>query len=199
MEKECKKHGLTEHVLDNKNNWRCKKCRVEAVTNWRRRLKLKAVAYKGGSCVLCGYNRYVGNLEFHHLYSNKDFSLSESGITRSWERVKKELDKCVMLCSNCHKEVHAGIAQLVERHTVNMKDGRVRVPLPAQITFRCIECGIEIDKKALRCSKCNSLNKRKVKNRPSKEQVQKEVIKSSYSAVGRKYGVSDNAIRKWLK
>ncbi len=73
--------------------------------------------YKGGKCVLCGYNRCSGALEFHHRNpKKKDFSLSVRGLTRSWEKIKDEINKCVLICANCHREVHAGISQLsVER------------------------------------------------------------------------------------
>ncbi len=60
----------------------------------------------------CGYRRCQAALDFHHLDENKkDFGLSKDGITRSWERTKKELNKCILVCSNCHREIHAGILQ----------------------------------------------------------------------------------------
>lgn len=69
-----------------------------------------AIAYKGGSCQCCNYNRYVGALEFHHLNPDeKDFGIASRGYTRSWERNKAELDKCVLVCANCHREIHANI------------------------------------------------------------------------------------------
>ena len=72
-----------------------------------------AVEYKGGKCELCGYSRCTEALELHHVNSNgKDFSISSKGYTRSWKRVKQELDKCALVCSNCHREIHAQIAQL---------------------------------------------------------------------------------------
>lgn len=82
----------------------------QAVDKRRKKIKSWAIEYKGGKCSLCGYKRYQGALEFHHLDSfKKDFGLSMAGLTRSWERTKKELDKCLLVCSNCHKEVHAGL------------------------------------------------------------------------------------------
>ena len=69
-----------------------------------------AVAYKGGVCQCCKYNKYIGALEFHHINPDeKDFGISVKGYTRSWENNKKELDKCVLVCSNCHREMHAGL------------------------------------------------------------------------------------------
>lgn len=84
-----------------------------AVANRRRRVKEFAVAYKGGRCVICGYNKYTGALDLHHLDpKSKSFGIAAKGYTRSWEAVQKEADKCVLLCANCHREVGAGITQL---------------------------------------------------------------------------------------
>jgi len=79
------------------------------VTVWRIRTKLRAIAYKGGKCQLCGYDECPDAMDFHHLNeSKKDFAISKNGAARSWDRVKRELDKCVLLCCRCHREVHAG-------------------------------------------------------------------------------------------
>lgn len=78
------------------------------IKKYRHKIKLESVKYKGGSCKICNYSICINALEFHHLDPNeKDFSFSQ-GI-KSWERVKIELDKCVLLCANCHREVHAGL------------------------------------------------------------------------------------------
>ena len=85
---------------------------IMAVSRRRKRLREKAVQYKGGKCINCGYNRCQAALDFHHVDpSLKEFGVSMDGITRSWERVQKELDKCVLVCSNCHREIHAGKLQ----------------------------------------------------------------------------------------
>jgi 5-methylcytosine-specific restriction endonuclease McrA len=86
---------------------------IEAVTKRRKKLKLMAVALKGGRCQFCGYNRYIGALDFHHVNERiKKFDLSTRGLTRSWEKIKKEIEKCVLVCSNCHREIHGGIIKL---------------------------------------------------------------------------------------
>ena len=82
----------------------------QAVSKRRRKIKEMAIEYKGSKCHFCGYDKYIGALEFHHLDpSIKEFGLSMSGLTRSWEKTKKELDKCVIICSNCHRELHGGL------------------------------------------------------------------------------------------
>lgn len=77
------------------------------VARRRQKLREEALAYKGGRCQICGYNRSSAALDFHHLNPlEKDFAIS-SRMT-SFEAIRKELDKCVLLCSNCHREVHDG-------------------------------------------------------------------------------------------
>jgi len=76
------------------------------VTRKRQENKRKYVEYKGGSCEICGYNKCIAGLTFHHrIESEKEFQISD-GKTRPWDKVKKELDKCMLLCSNCHNELH---------------------------------------------------------------------------------------------
>lgn len=86
---------------------------VAAVTKRRKKLKAMAVELKGGKCNLCGYNRCIGALEFHHLIpSQKEFALSMKGLTRSWEKIQQELEKTILLCANCHREVEMGLTNV---------------------------------------------------------------------------------------
>ena len=70
-------------------------------------IKKRAVEYKGGCCLLCGYDKNYGSLDFHHINSfQKRFNISS--YTNWDEDLIEELDKCALLCKNCHSEVHAG-------------------------------------------------------------------------------------------
>lgn len=81
---------------------------IAAVNKRRKKIRQLAIEYKNGKCGNCGYNRCIEALEFHHADSSgKYFSISEKGYTRSWNKVREELDKCVLLCANCHREIHA--------------------------------------------------------------------------------------------
>ncbi len=83
-----------------------------AVDRRRKQIRQQAIEYKGGKCSICGYSKCLKALEFHHLeLDQKDFGISAKGYTRSWEVTKKELDKCILLCANCHREVHESMTQ----------------------------------------------------------------------------------------
>lgn len=77
--------------------------------------KARAVAHMGGHCLGCGRSYPSSLFEFHHRdASDKDFGISEDGVARRWEKIVAELEKCVMLCANCHREAHAGIREIDE-------------------------------------------------------------------------------------
>ena len=106
--KYCSKQCRTLHATVNP---RAPYNSVKAVVAWRQRLKLRAIQYKGGRCQVCGYNRCTRALTFHHLSpSEKDFNIG--GSTKAWSRIKAELDKCILLCANCHAETHEGLLAL---------------------------------------------------------------------------------------
>ena len=88
---------------------------IKAVAKRRKRLKQMAIDLKGGKCIICGYKKSSAALDFHHVDgSKKEFGISLDGITRSWQRVQKELEKCILVCANCHREIHASVLQLSE-------------------------------------------------------------------------------------
>jgi hypothetical protein len=75
------------------------------VINWKKKKKIELVEYKGGKCEKCGYNKCIEALEFHHKDpTQKDFNVSAHSY--SSKRMKDEADKCLLLCSNCHREEH---------------------------------------------------------------------------------------------
>ena len=91
----------------------CKICTNQESVNRQRLFKLKCIEYKGGKCQICKYDKHPGALEFHHINPNeKDFQISKVKNYTFNTAIEKELDKCALLCSNCHKEVHGGLIAL---------------------------------------------------------------------------------------
>ncbi len=91
------------------NCW-CKACYRGVQRENARRLKIACVEYKGGQCQQCGYKKCLDALEFHHRDPKmKDIKISSQKTVCMHERLRRELDKCDLLCSNCHREVEARV------------------------------------------------------------------------------------------
>ena len=107
---------VTEYVTTMKSNVKRKldpKVNVERVTIWRRKVKAILVEALGGKCQLCGYDRLPVGFDFHHHFGPKLYSISSmiSNIRRT-DLILEEASKCVLLCANCHREVHEGVSNI---------------------------------------------------------------------------------------
>ncbi len=111
------KHGgKSNRVVQTKDER--KKSMIEHVNNCRRKRRLELIEYKGGKCAVCGYNKCVRSLAFHHINpQEKDFTLG--GRAYSLEVMKREVDKCVLVCANCHGEIHEQIDMIGYSEIVN--------------------------------------------------------------------------------
>jgi len=95
-----------DFYISTKSSSFCKSCIIISNKERQKKTKQLAVEYKGGKCIKCGYNKCLAALEFHHINPNtkdKDYFNSRGGLSES---LKSELDKCVLLCANCHREEH---------------------------------------------------------------------------------------------
>lgn len=81
--------------------------------NWAAREKQKAVDYKGGKCCVCGYDSCLACLDFHHPDPTQKNGYGTGALKAHWsfEKNKSELDKCVLVCVRCHREIHAGVTE----------------------------------------------------------------------------------------
>ena len=117
MEKKCEICGNQFTIKD--KGWSRKYCyecspsyskeegKSKTIIALRKAMKRQAVKIKGGKCERCGYNRCLSALQFHHKDpTQKDFSISKSGHCHSWQQVLNEIEKCELLCANCHAEEH---------------------------------------------------------------------------------------------
>lgn len=84
----------------------------ENVKTWRQNTKRRMVQSMGGKCVICNYDRCPEALDFHHIDPfQKDFQMGDIlASPQRWTIIVAELKKCVLLCANCHRELHAGLA-----------------------------------------------------------------------------------------
>lgn len=87
------------------NSTYCKKCTTNQTLERQNKFKMMAIEYLGGKCSICGYFKCSGALDFHHNGQGKDFNISKArGYT--FEKARPELDKCILVCANCHREIH---------------------------------------------------------------------------------------------
>lgn len=158
-------------------------------TKIRQRKKEKFVQRFGGKCQMCGFDSCLAALTFHHVSGKKEGDPCRFIGSYSDERIEKELAKCVLLCRNCHSIVHYNKLDTTQY---------VKVWLDAT----CPTCRKSFKTKEdeqLYCSRtCSQLSQRKT-DRPTKDELQKLVSETSWTQIGRMYGVSDNAVRKWAK
>lgn len=88
----------------------CKSCTCENTIYRIQNFKRRCIEYKGGCCSICKYNKCDAALEFHHLDpTQKDFSISGNRCRKFDNKVISELDKCILVCANCHREIHYGM------------------------------------------------------------------------------------------
>lgn len=191
-----------------------------AVISWRKRTKARMIEAMGSKCYLCGLVDVPQVYDFHHLEPlEKKFGFGGMRANpTAWSKAIVELRKCVMLCSNCHRKVTAGCVVLGGAKTTFNEDfSSYGTPVPKRVKVifaNCAFCGKEFQKYTAAHRYCDEvcrkktvldlyddaprLRPRKVK-RPSKVRLQELVDTTSWSAIGRMYGVSDNAIKKWAR
>ncbi len=105
----------TTHPIDKFYNRRgklhssvyCKECTKQQTVERQQKFKAECVKYKGGCCEECGYKKCIAALEFHHSdRTAKEFNVSHARLKKMNKETMAELDKCKLLCANCHREVH---------------------------------------------------------------------------------------------
>ena len=182
----------------------------EKVKRWRKSTKQMMVDSMGGKCVCCGYNNCNNALELHHLNRSLKTLSFGSIIAKptKWNLIVEELRKCVLVCSNCHKEIEAGVLSLPEKFPVfNESFADKKASAQPNQDRKCLTCDIPLNtfhKQQRYCSlKCRPVypryDSRKVKNRPTKEKLAELMQTTSMVKIGKMFGVSDNSIRKWAK
>lgn len=141
------------------------------ITSGKLRIKLLAEGLKENKCEICGITKWLGNpivCQLHHIDGNNQ---------------NNNLENLQILCPNCHSQT--------ENYCGSANVNKTK--------YYCKDCGKEIDKGSVYCTICSHKHTRKVKDRPFKEKLLQDFKElKSFVKIGAKYGVSDNAIRKWF-
>lgn len=171
---------------------------AEPVSIWRKNLKQRALALFGSKCCVCSYNRCSAALEFHHLDpTQKDFSISQAYANpKKWDAIVYELEKCILVCANCHREIHQNILIIEDKKYV-LTDTDYRI---AEKTHHKCSCGVTIRLNQKYCSPgCSSVGRQTNNWLAEKDNIlyKRDILKLSYAAIGISYGVSDNTIRRY--
>ena len=161
--------------------------------DYRTRRKQKIVELMGGKCICCGYNKCIQALELHHL-NPKEKEISLSNYSIGWDKIVKELEKCILVCSNCHREIHYGLIDVTTLVPGFKQEILLEIDPPKE--FYCKRCGKKLKTNAIHCRECIAFLNRKV-DRPTREELKNDIRILPMTKVGEKYGVSDNAVRKW--
>ncbi len=136
----------------------------------------------------------MDSLDFHHIDPNKKEYSPSYLMNLSIENAQKELKKCVLVCKNCHGEIHSenyNFDIIISRYIMEWHEIECEF---CHTKFSTTGAGRKF------CSdKCSQLSQRKVKSRPTKDELKKLINENTWTDLGRMFNVSDNAVRKWAR
>lgn len=237
--KKCKKCGQEKPLSDfnkknNKTQFACKICHNEIAKSWYAKKKtnnfIKTTLYERNNkrerylqklvdsikeklkCQICSEPDPCC-LDFHHKTNEKGRNVSAWVSAKSLNNIINEIQKCVCVCANCHRKIHAkkiecpsleissddiknmvAAFEIVNPWVVEYK----RIKKPKTLKNRCLHCLKETNNSKYCSTECSNIGKRQV-CRPDVTELQQKIATMSMVDVGRFYGVTDNTIRKWLK
>ena len=182
------------------------KSNSETVVNFihRRKINLRSVFHS--KCCLCGFDEVQEALEFHHVNpKEKSFAImGGSNQTKALNLQLEEMQKCILVCANCHRGIHNGVydvpknwTEFYDKEVANKLLNELQLTKTKNYNY-CQNCGKIITKKAKYCVDCNCINQRKVE-RPSKEELKTMIRHMPFTQIAQQYNVTDNTIRKWCK
>lgn len=172
----------------------------EYVKNSRYNLKQRLLYVMGEKCCICGYNKCPTALEFHHKNpEEKDFTLG-ANANISFAKANEEIKKCILVCANCHREIHTFNLDISEYQCYDENKAQEKISelqnLKTRTIHYCKNCGVVISNGANYCANCANEIRRSVE-RPSREELKELIRNKPFTQIGLQYNVTDNAIRKW--
>ena len=175
----------------------------EIVCNHVRKRKKDLISVFGSKCCICGFDSFQEGLDFHHVNpKEKSFSFGPQASTKALEKQLEELRKCILVCANCHRGIHANKILVPEDWNKFFNENRAKELIEENELIRhgklhyCQRCGKIITRKASYCSECSHLISRKA-DRPSREELKDLIRSKPFTQIALLFNVSDNAIRRW--
>lgn len=172
----------------------------EKVKKWRRKTKEMIIESMGGECICCNYKLCQQAMELHHLDpSEKDFRIASMlANPKSWDKIVKELRKCVLICNRCHTELHFGFRELPETYA-KFDESFAEVNFKERMEYNnCPVCGKSKPSYNVTCSR-SCAAKRRGKVDWDSVNLEEMLENMSMVQIGKKFGVSDIAVRKRAK
>lgn len=170
--------------------------------------KANLISLFDSKCCICGFNKFQEALEFYHVNpKDKELSLS-ANVMVSLQKQIKEAKKCILVCANCHRGIHANYYKVPENYQEFFNEDRAEFLLNTLEEIKkgkkhyCPICGKLISKDSKHCQICDAkLREEKYQNlgRPNREQLKSLIRNKPFIQIGKDYGVTDNAIRRWCK
>lgn len=180
------------------------KSKSQIVSDFRRKRKENLIKVCGSKCNICGYNKSNSALEFHHINpQEKEYGISQNGNCHDLEKDLQEVSKCILVCANCHREIHDGFYSQEELKYYQIFDDQIAQELRLEKEkkhYYCKNCGKEIEKnKHGFCNDCFLQIRWENKEYPNREQLKTLIRNYPFTEIGKMYGVADNSVRKWCK
>lgn len=176
-----------------------------AVIKWRNATKQRMIESMGSKCQICSYNICTRSMDFHHLDpKEKDFNFNKARANLfGWDSLSKELKKCILLCSNCHREVHENLAKIPETFATFIDIYNINKNIAKEVHKRTTtdKCPICNNDKSIKIKTCSDKCSRKSREKIDWDSIDLETLiqQKSVVQIGKQLGVSDVAVHKRLK
>jgi len=166
---------------------------------YSKKFKELLVRAGGGRCIICGYNKCNRALSFHHMNDDKEFGIASiRSIPKNWDLILSEVKKCVLVCSNCHSEIHDNLIQQIPNQVWIEEFLDLKSLDLLDLKSNCRNCNKEISARKKFCSAtCGS--KKSWSINWSSIDLNQELKSKSILQLSKELGCSDAAIHKRIK
>ena len=172
---------------------------VQAVTDFRKRRKENLIRVLSSSCCLCGYNKTNAALEFHHINpEDKKYGIAANGNCHNLKEDLEEVHKCLLVCANCHREIHDGVydgVNLWKYQIINedFENQLLSKNSHEEKALLCSKCGAPITRysKSGLCQTCVRQEHIRATNKPDRDTLKQLIRTTPFTTIANMYEVSE--------